>query len=185
MTTFKRSRDFTVNNYNKIAVIKALRSISGVGLKEAKDAVEMAADGIAFEFDAPVALNESWDEMQDIKANGFTISQANDAITIVLESVKQNAIFCTNNGDNGLARLLLSLLDDYEQMQKDREADIIRESIERKEREHADKIRRAERDKIQNDRDLAYSVQAQQEEERRLMKREYETRIRNNMDAQE
>lgn len=185
MTTFKRSRDFTVNNYNKVAVIKALRAVSGVGLKEAKDAVEQAADGIAFEFNAPISTNENWDELQTMKTNGFTIAQANDRVTIILESIKQNAIFSTKDGDNDLARLLLNVLSDYEQIQNDREAAIIAESEARKEREHADKIRRAEREKMQIDRELAHSAQQHQDEERRLMKREYESRIQSNWDKQE
>lgn len=184
MTTFKRSRDFTVNNYNKVAVIKALRSVSGVGLKEAKDAVEAAADGIAFEFNAPISTNENWDELQTMRTNGFTIAQANDRVTIILESIKQNAIFSTKDGDIDLARLLLNVLSDYEQIQKDREAAIIAESEARKEREHTDKIRRAEREKMQIDRELAHAAQTAQDEERRLMKREYETRIQSNLDRQ-
>jgi hypothetical protein len=185
MPTLRTTRNFDPSNYNKVAVIKAMRSLTGIGLKEAKDAVELAASGTPFQFETGVFISDSLGEVEVIDENHFTVTEVNANVSIVLSSVKQSAIFSTKQGDNELGRLLLNVLIDFEQIQKNRDAEKRAAVDTMKEREYAEKVRRAEAEKLQHDREIRHGEQQQQEENRRHNKREHEMRITRQLDEQE
>lgn len=184
MATLRTTRNFN-HPYDKVKVIKALRAISGIGLKDAKDGVEMAADGTSFEFTCNAVVNHHVEELDTIRKNGFTIAELDAKISIVLESVKQNAIFAAREGDNELSKLLLNVLINFEQVQQKREEDKAELVEARKVREQAEKIRHAEREQFQHEREMRHAEQQAHEEERRRNKREQELRITRQLDAQE
>ena len=184
MATLRTTRNFN-HPYDKVKVIKALRAISGIGLKDAKDGVEMAADGTSFEFICNTAMNCHVEELDTMHNNGFTISELDTKIGIVLESVKQSAIFATKEGDNELSKLLLNVLTDFEQVQQRREEDRAELVEARKIREQAEKLRHAEREVLQHEREMRHAEQQAHEDERRRNKREQELRITRQLDAQE
>ena len=73
MPTLRTTRNFD-SDYNKVAVIKAMRSLTGMGLKHAKDAVELAASGTPFQFETGVFMSDSIGEIEVISDNGFTVT---------------------------------------------------------------------------------------------------------------
>ena len=77
MPTLRTTRNFDPNNYNKVAVIKAMRSLTGLGLKEAKDAVELAAAGTPYQFTTAVFISDSLGEVEVVDENGFTVTEVN------------------------------------------------------------------------------------------------------------
>jgi len=174
MPTLRTTRNFDPADYNKVAVIKAMRSLTGMGLKDAKDAVELAASGTPFQFETGVFIADSLGEVEVIDEHGFTVTEVNANVSIALSSVKECAVFATNQGDNELGRLLLNVLIDFEQIQKERDAEKRAAADTMKEREHAEKIRRADAEKLQHDRELRHGEQQQQTEDRRHNKREHE-----------
>lgn len=185
MPTLRTTRNFDPADYNKVAVIKAMRSLTGMGLKQAKDAVELAAAGTPFQFDTSIFLADSIGEVEVIDENGFTVTEVNANVSIVLTSVRQSAVFAANQGDNELSRLLLNVLIDFEQIQKEREAEKRAAVDTLKEREYAEKLRREESERMQHDREIRHGEQQQQTEERRQSKREHELRMTRILDEQE
>lgn len=155
------------------------------GFKETKDGVEQAADGVPYEFTNNVSHDGSWDQIEAIKENGFILGEVGIGIEIVLESIKQNAVFATNQGDNELARLLVNVLIDYEQIQKERDTERRVSAEAKKDRLLSDKVRQAEVEKLQHEREVRHGEQSAQEEQRRLAKRESEVRIANELDKRE
>ncbi len=77
MPTLRTNRNFDPADYNKVAVIKAMRSLTGMGLKDAKDAVELAAAGTPFQFETGVFIADSLGEVEVIDENGFTVTEVN------------------------------------------------------------------------------------------------------------
>ena len=106
------------HNPNKVAAIKAVRAITGLGLKEAKDAVEEAMVGHI------VSINTSFNPydtihaagLQDLSDMGFDLGDKKTKTAIVLESVKQAAILATKEDDYDLTRLLLNVLTEYDEI---------------------------------------------------------------------
>lgn len=185
MATLRTTHNFNSQDYGKVAVIKALRSIGGIGLKEAKDGVELAAEGIPFEFTTTTILRDRYDEMEVFKEHGFILAELDSKTSIVLESVKQSVVFATKEGDNELARLLLNVLMDYDQILKDRDVERAEEAEARKIRDQAEKARQAEREKFQHEREMQHGAQQAQDDLQRLNKREQEQRIRLARDKEE
>ena len=111
-----KNKNYSTNFSNKVAAIKAVRAITGLGLKEAKDAVEDAMIGNA------VSINTSFNPhdpihsggLQDLKDMGFDLGDKNTKTAIILESVKQAAILATKEDDYDLTKLLLNVLTDYD-----------------------------------------------------------------------
>lgn len=184
MPTLRTTRNFDTD-YDKIAVIKAMRSLTGMGLKETKDAVELAAQGTPFKFSAGVFAVDGLGEIEVINKNGFTVTEVGANIAIVLESVKASAVFATNQGDNELARLLLNVLLDFEQIQKGRDEEQRAATIALKAREHDEKLRRDETERLQHGREMRHGEQQQQEDGRRHLKREHEMRMTRILDGNE
>ena len=91
MTILRTTHNFN-GRYDKVPVIKALRAVAGLGLKEAKDGVELAADGVPFEFDGNIQPHAHYDSMQVFKENGFNFVEVDSKTSVVLESVKQSAV---------------------------------------------------------------------------------------------
>ncbi len=102
-------------NYNKVACIKAFRHITGLDLKEAKDAVELAASGEAFLLPGRKTPVNCDDQISILKANGLMITGNADAIEFILRSMKANAKMAIDCDENNLAILIIDVLDRFEE----------------------------------------------------------------------
>jgi hypothetical protein len=159
MATLRTTRKFNKNNYNKIVVIKAYRQISGVGLKEAKDAVESAADGFPQEFklqNISSTIESESESITNMADEGFTIGSANPKIEVIIEATKQSAILATNEGDAELARILLGVLIDFRAIEDRREDERYAENDAASDRRHIAKVRESEREKMQHEREIRH-----------------------------
>jgi len=138
---------------NKVAAIKAVRATTGIGLKEAKDAVEDAMEG------QTVEINTSFNPrdpaftgtLSDLAVIGFDLSDKTIKSDIILTSVKQAAIMATKDENIELARLLLNVITDYEQICEDRRQASLDADERNRERKHRQDMRNAEREKLQAD----------------------------------
>lgn len=149
MAYLTRNKNFEANGHNRVPPIKAVRSITGLGLKEAKDAVESVMAG------ATVELNhvfiDKHDAMQvqainELAGMGYDLRDRSQKSDVILESVKQCAVLATKEDDYELARLLLNVLTDYERIVEARKDEIIEAARVASEEQHKEAMRRYERD---------------------------------------
>lgn len=91
---------------NKVSAIKALRSLSGLGLKEAKDAIEAAHLQQTFNnIIASVPLMEQ--EMATLRANGIEVRAAG---MFIIEELRRLAADALKAGEDELANEILQLV---------------------------------------------------------------------------
>lgn len=102
--------------YNKVKAIKAVRCLTGIGLKEAKDVVERAYDG--HPVSVPSAkLNMEADRreaLRNIEAEGFQFGPATTKIAVILESLHLAVKMAIDENDKELASIMLKALMKYE-----------------------------------------------------------------------
>lgn len=153
MAHLRKARNFVRVNYNKVAVIKAVRSLTGLGLKEAKDTVEDAVDrnrpaniDIARHLENPIID----DCVRTIEQNGLTIDDKSQKIDFILEGMKQSAILSTKEGEYELAQLLTDALIKYEKIEKRRDDELVKRVEEAKAAKFAEEQRREKRTEFEH-----------------------------------
>ncbi len=104
--------------YQKVACIKAFRQITGLGLKEAKDAVELAADGGAFDLPGKTAPEHCDLEIKVLRDNGLMITGNANKVDFILRSLRANAKMAIDSEENHLAILILDTLTRFEEDRK-------------------------------------------------------------------
>ena len=148
MAYLTRNKNFT-SDTNKVAAIKATRAITGLGLKEAKDAVEAVIGGSTVELNHVFIDKHNHDQssaINDLASMGFDLRERSQKSDIILESVKQSAVLATNENDFELAKLLLNVLTDYERIVEARKDEVIEAARIEREEQHKEALRRYERD---------------------------------------
>ncbi len=162
MASLRTLRSFDKDNYNKIAAIKAFRTLSGLGLKDAKDAVEGAAKGIPYEFQINNTFStaaKDTDVIMQLTQQGFTVGSANPELEVVLEGIKQGAILAAKAGDSEFARIILNALIEYDALEKNREDQRYADYEAAAARHHIAKVRDGEREQMQHDRETRHEEQ--------------------------
>jgi len=100
----------------KVASIKALRTLTGLGLKEAKDAVEDAMDtgktSIQMYGD-PVSLLRT-EEVKILTSEGFRVNGIGDKKEAIVNSVQTSARIAIQDKQYELAIDLLKVLKDHD-----------------------------------------------------------------------
>ncbi len=119
-------------DFNKVTTIKAVRQLSGVGLKEAKDAVEAAMLGDIIDlgsFAPTEALAAGVESLRNLTAQGFEIINGRGKIPFVIEAIKESAKLAADEEDEELAMLLLDVIKQHKENceRKGREAEEMRE----------------------------------------------------------
>ena len=132
-------------DFNKVTTIKAVRQLSGVGLKEAKDAVEAAMVGDIVDlgdFASSDALAAGVESLRNLTAQGFEIVNGRGKIPFVIEAIKESAKLAADEEDEELAMLLLDVIKQHKENceRREREAEEMRELA--RERNHAERIRK-------------------------------------------
>ena len=100
-------------DYNKVASIKALRTITMLSLKDAKDAVEMAADGGLYTIPTGTPSLEFKEEMGILNSNGLMITGSDDKVSFILKSLRANAKMAVDAEEHNLAILIIDTLQHY------------------------------------------------------------------------
>lgn len=100
-------------DYQKVACIKVVRHLAGLGLKEAKDAVEIAAGGDIVQLPGKTLPEHCDEELGVLRANGLTIIVDEDKVAFILRSMKANAKMAIDCDENNLAILILDALDRF------------------------------------------------------------------------
>lgn len=101
-------------NFDKVPCIKAFRQITGLGLKEAKDAVEAAESGGVFVLPGKTAPANCDAEIGILNASGLMITGNATKVEFILRSLRANAKMAIDSGENNLAILILDALDRFE-----------------------------------------------------------------------
>ena len=100
---------FPVNYSNKVAVIKAIRTLTGLGLKEAKDASERPGVRQAFPLALPNGINNPLYEEQCriLRIENVEVGPAGQKILQELRSLGSQALL---QGEDELANDILQLV---------------------------------------------------------------------------
>jgi len=131
-------------NLNKVACIKAVRQLTGLGLKEAKDAVELAMTNVVVTFDditAERSINADHSSFDALKENGMELVAGTSKIEFIIAAVKESAKLAADEAEEELAILLLSAIKQHKQNQRDAEDKYKAEQELHQQRVHATKIR--------------------------------------------
>lgn len=98
---------------NKVAVIKAIRSLSGMGLKEAKDVSEIVGAQQTFELSSSLYSNyanphvEIENHFRVLRNEGVKVG---DSIHEILEDLRELATQALQQGEDELANEILQLV---------------------------------------------------------------------------
>lgn len=97
------------SSYNKVAAIKAIRVIAGLGLKEAKDAVEIAEGGVPYDlgFKNPSHFAE---ELASLREQGFTVTGGGQKIDFIIKSLRAGVKMATDADEFELAKDLIDII---------------------------------------------------------------------------
>jgi len=131
-------------NFNKVACIKAVRQLTGIGLKEAKDAVELAMTNVAVTFDnitAERSINADQSSFDALRENGMELVAGTNKIEFIIEAVKESAKMAADDGEEDLAILLLTAIKQHKQNKLDAEEKYQAEAELHRQRVHTAKIR--------------------------------------------
>lgn len=130
--------------FNKVACIKAVRGLVGLGLKDAKAAVESAMDGCIITFDnikPRVSTHVDQWAHDSLKENGMELITGTSKLEFIIEAVKEAAKIATDEGEEELAILLLGTIKQHKQNQLDKEAQYKTDLELQRQRLHAERIR--------------------------------------------
>lgn len=103
---------------NKVAAIKALRCITRLGLKEAKDAIESVMSGSVITVDA--VGKKGFDSVDDreclrtLTAEGIGVITGGGKRSVILSATRTNAKMAVEDGDYDLAISLINVLKEHD-----------------------------------------------------------------------
>jgi hypothetical protein len=168
MSKLRLTRAGMPADFNKVAAIKALRLLSGVGLKEAKDAVEEAMTGAVVDLTQTAPIDELGvqESIRNLEAQGFEFINGKGKIPFVIEAIKESAKLAADEEDEELAMLLLDVIKQHRENceRREHEAEERREIA--RQRNHAERIRKEEMSAIreaQEERWQAAELRSQRE----------------------
>lgn len=162
MAKLRLTRGKTLNNFNKVAVIKAVRRLSGIGLKEAKDAVEAAMLGDLINLSYSKQINPSTPSVeahQILSEQGFELIDGTTKTEFIIAAVKESVKLATDIEEEELAILLLDVIRQHKEnverkenkLEGERELARDRNLVERVRQEELDNIREQQEQRWEQD----------------------------------
>lgn len=138
-------------NTNRVATIKAIRGITGSGLKEAKDWVDAAQAGEVVELErySSGVIDDSHHQYETLQREGYEIIDNNPKTDFILETIKQSVKMAVDEGEAELGTLLLDVLIKHEENCKQKIVDEKRIVDDILKRKHKQKMRQYELDEAQ------------------------------------
>jgi hypothetical protein len=100
-------------SFNKVGCIKAIRSLSGLGLKEAKDLIEAAMAGTVqtVEIAPKLTRPDIEHELRVLRDYGCVVNDVScNHRTLILDTLRETAIFASSVDEYSLAARLNELL---------------------------------------------------------------------------
>lgn len=148
--------------FQKIPAIKALRQLSGIGLKEAKDAVEAAMLGELVDLSDMMpaeSLTSSNEAHRILGEQGFEFVRGSTKTEFIIASIKECAKLATDEEDEELAILLLEVIRQHKENseRKEQEEEVLREFA--RERNHAERIRKEAMSEIREHQEQRWQVE--------------------------
>lgn len=102
---------FPVNHSNKVSVIKALRCLTGMGLKEAKDASEVPNSPMSFEIKLPYGTSPASqyidEQIRVLRLNGCIVGST---VHKLLQGLRDLAADALAQGEDELANEIMQLV---------------------------------------------------------------------------
>lgn len=147
MAKLRLSNGTMRDGFNKVAAIKAVRQLTGIGLKEAKEVVEEAMTGVVVDLSASVP-DESLISVQEsyhaLAAQGLELIQGTNKVEFIVAAIKESAKMAADEEEEELAIMLLDVIRQHKENcdEKKRREEADREAA--RERSHAERIRREE-----------------------------------------
>ena len=169
MSRLRISKNGMPEHYNKVAVIKAVRQLTGIGLKEAKDAVEEAMTGIVVIIKDGTphesTIASSHDANDSIHENGMELYSGTSKTQFIIQAIRESAKMAADEEETDLAILLLGVLSQHEANEIEKEERYREAQDQIRIRAHGERMRREEQDSMR---------EAQEERFRSSRKREQE-----------
>lgn len=147
MSKLRMSRGVLPDGFNKVAAIKAVRQLSGIGLKEAKDAVESAMQGELVDLSNSTpqdSLASSVDAFNSLAEQGMSLIQGSTKAEFIIASLKESAKLAADEEEEELAMLLLDAIRQHKENVERKEIQLEAERENARERAHAERIRKEE-----------------------------------------
>lgn len=130
--------------FNKVACIKAVRALTDIGLKEAKDAVESAMAGVVVEvkhINPRRTVDAEQEYLENLRVNGLELSTGTNKVDFILAALKEAAKLAADEDEEELAIAILSAIVQHKQTKLDAEEKKRAETESHQLRVHAAKIR--------------------------------------------
>jgi hypothetical protein len=141
-------------DFQKVPAIKAVRQLSGLGLKEAKDAVEEAMTGtvVVIEDKRPhdPSAPAMYDASENLRAQGMILQVGTSKTEFIVQAIRESAKLAADEDETELAILLLDALRKHEINVAAREESWKETQEQDRVRAHAEKLRREEQDAIRD-----------------------------------
>jgi len=175
MAKLRLNRGVLPESFNKVAAIKALRLLTNVGLKEAKDAVESAMTGELVDLhnasprDAMINADEA---VNTLHVNGLELLDGTSKTEFIVTAIKESAKLAADEGEEKLAMLLLGVLRDHKEnvAEATRKEEAQREL--NRERAHADRLRKEEVAELREQQEQRWEAEARRRDEQQRRERE-------------
>ena len=169
MSRLRISKNGMSQNFNKVAVIKAVRQLTGIGLKEAKDAVEEAMTGTVVlikngtPHDSTIASSN--DANDSIHENGMELFFGTSKTQFIVQAIRESAKLAADEEENELAILLLDVLRQHEINEVAKEERYRETQEQNRIRAHGERMRREEQDAIREAQEKRFRSTRKREQE--------------------
>lgn len=147
MSRLRLSSGGLPESFQKVVSIKALRLLTGIGLKEAKDAIEAAMIGELVSIQDGYPRDSemtNYEAHTNLKKNGLELVQGTTKIEFIIEAVKEIAKMAADEEEEQLAILLLDILRQHKENVRLKEKQYKDEQEDTRQRMHAERLRQEE-----------------------------------------
>ena len=104
-------KDTVFETGQKVSAIKAVRGIARIGLKEAKELIDVAQTGREVECDCAVTDSELREYTETLRHCGATVNENTGRYELYIEQLKEITTSATLAGDYYVAKKILDLLE--------------------------------------------------------------------------
>ena len=167
MSRLRTTKRGMPHDFNKVAAIKAVRQLAGIGLKEAKDAVEEAMTGIVVVIEDVRPHDPSapamYDASESLRAQGMELSSGTTKTQFIVQAVRESAKLAADEEETDLAILLLDALKQHEVNVAEKEERYLEAQEQNKIRAHAERMRREEQDVVREAQEVRFQEASDRE----------------------
>jgi len=156
-------------DFQKVPAIKAVRQLTGIGLKEAKDAVEEAMTGAVVVLEDKRPHDSSapamYDAVESLRTQGMELSSGATKTEFIIQAVRESAKLAADEEETELAILLLDVLRQHEINVTEKDERYMEAQEQNRIRAHAERMRREEQDQVREAQEVRFQAAADREEQ--------------------